>query len=57
MKEEVRGKARRDDLLYDKFAKALEAEHHGEWDFAFRRIGFKALGRWRRCGRRSCSEN
>ena len=79
MKEELREKARRDDLLYEKFAKALKSEHHGEFvavspegkiilgkddlevlkkaleefgkgNFAFRRIGFKTLGKWRRCG-------
>lgn len=75
--EDLRKRAEADDLLYEKFARHLEAEHSGEFaaiaqdgrlilgkddleilekaiqefgsgNFAFRKIGSKVLGRWRR---------
>lgn len=75
--ERLRRQAEDDDQLYDRFAKALEEDHEGEFvaisqdgrvivacndievvqravqefgsgNFAFRRIGHKAVGKWRK---------
>jgi hypothetical protein len=72
----LRERALRDDALYERHGKSLEAEHRGEFiaisrdgqtivakddigvlkvalerfgsgNFAFRRIGFRTLGKWR----------
>ena len=76
MVQGLKGRAKEDTLLYEKHAKGLEAEHHGEFvaiasdgriiigendiavlkkairdfgrgNFAFRRIGFRTMGKWR----------
>lgn len=76
MKQELKERSKKDSLLYEKFAKGLEASHYGEFiaiardgriivgkndievlkkaikdfgsgNFAFRRIGFRTMGKWR----------
>ena len=76
MVQGLKEKAKEATLLYEKHAKGLEAEHHGEFvaiasdgriiigendiavlkkaimdfgrgNFAFRRVGFRTMGKWR----------
>lgn len=76
-RERLRTRAEEDDQLYERFAKALEKDHEGEFvaiskdgrvivasndievvqkalqafgsgNFVFRRIGQKAIGKWRK---------
>ncbi len=75
--DELKRRALNDDILYEKFAKHLEAQHNGEFvaislegvvmvshddiellqralkefrsgNFAFRRIGYPTMGKWRK---------
>lgn len=77
IQNELKRRAQEDDILYEKFAKKLEAQHKGKFviisrdgevivshddiellqralkefgrgNFAFRRIGYPTIGKWRK---------